>query len=368
NVCYVHVTLVPYIKTAHELKTKPTQHSVRALLELGVQPDILVCRSEEPLDDDVKRKIALFANMPPSRVVSAVDVQSIYEVPLRFAEERLDLSATAALHLDPRESDLKPWQDLVELIYRPKPKVNIAIIGKYMKISTESYKSLAEALTHGGLANGVDVELMWVDAEALTDENVERTLREAHGILVPGGFGERGLEGKLRAIRTAREKKIPFFGICLGMQTAVIEFARNVLNLKGANSMEFDETCPHPVIHFMADQSASVVKGGTMRLGAYPCYLKAETKSHRAYGAREIDERHRHRLEFNNKYRLQMEDAGMIFAGQSPDGRLVEIVELPDHPWFVGCQFHPEFKSTPMKSHPLFREFIAAAVADENLI
>ncbi len=368
NVCYVHVTLVPYIKTAHELKTKPTQHSVRSLLEIGVQPDILVCRSEEPLDDSVKKKIALFANMPPNRVVSAVDVASIYEVPLRFAGEELDLAATAALHLDPRTSDLKPWQDLVELIYRPKPKVNIAIIGKYMKISTESYKSLAEALTHGGLANGVDVELIWVDAEELTEETAEKMLREAHGILVPGGFGERGLEGKLLAIKTAREKKIPFFGICLGMQTAVIEFARNVLGLTDANSMEFDEASPHPVIHFMADQSSSVEKGGTMRLGAYPCYLKQETKSHAAYGEREIDERHRHRLEFNNNYRLQMEDAGMIFAGQSPDGRLVEIVELPDHPWFVGCQFHPEFKSTPMKSHPLFRDFIAAAVKDENLI
>jgi CTP synthase len=368
NCCFLHVTLVPYIKTAHELKTKPTQHSVRALLEIGVQPDILVCRSEEPLDDDVKRKIALFSNMRADRVVSAIDVKSIYEAPLRLSAEGLDTAALAALRLDPRESDLTSWRDLVDRIYLAKPTVNIAVIGKYMKISTESYKSLAEALTHGGLANGVDVNLMWVDAEELTPETVEKTLREAHGILAPGGFGERGLAGKLLAIKMAREKKVPFFGICLGMQCAVIEYARNVLGLTGANSMEFDERNPHPVIHFMADQSADIAKGGTMRLGSYPCYLKADSRSHAAYGMREITERHRHRLEFNNNYRLQLEDAGMIFAGQSPDGRLVEIVELPDHPWFVGCQFHPEFKSYPRTPHPLFREFIAAAVKDENLI
>ncbi|MBI5816265.1 MAG: CTP synthase [Nitrospinae bacterium] len=367
NCCYVHVTLVPYIKTAHELKTKPTQHSVRELLQIGVQADVLVCRSEEPLDDSVKRKIALFSNMDTRHVISAIDVKSIYEVPLTIHEEGLDARVVELLGLDKKESDLSEWKALVANIKRSKPKVTIGVTGKYVKL-TESYKSLAEAITHGGLASGVDIDFQWIDSEFITEESVEKTLRDVHGILAPGGFGERGIEGKILSIKYAREKKIPFFGICLGMQCAAIEFARDVCGMEGANSTEFNPKSPHPVIDIMADQLITSQKGGTMRLGSFPCHIRSGSRAHEAYGSREITERHRHRFEFNNKYRMRLEEAGLMFSGQSPDGRLVEIIELPDHPWFVAGQFHPEFKSSPMKPHPLFTAFVKAAMKNGLLI
>ncbi len=367
NCCFVHVTLVPFIKTAHEMKTKPTQHSVRELLKTGIQTDVLVCRSEEPLTKSLKEKIALFSNIPSSNVVSMVDVKSIYEVPLKLSAEGLDERSLEVLHLDKKESDLAEWESLVKKIYSPKPQVKIGIIGKYVKL-TESYKSLAEAIIHGGIANSVDVQLVWVESETLTEENSEKELRGLQGILVPGGFGERGLEGKIRAIKVARERKIPFFGICLGMQCAVIEFARNVAGLKGADSSEFSPDTPYPVIDYMPDQSADMDKGGTMRLGAYPCKIRGGSLAIKAYGNREIMERHRHRYEFNNNYRIELEDSGMTFSGLSPDGRLVEIIELKDHPWFLAGQFHPEFKSSPRSPHPLFTEFVNAASRTGQLI
>ncbi|MBI4665075.1 MAG: CTP synthase [Nitrospinae bacterium] len=367
NGCYVHVTLVPYIRAAKELKTKPTQHSVRELLQIGVQPDVLVCRSEEPLNDSVKKKIALFSNMDPAHVVSALDVQSIYEAPLRLHAEGFDERVLELLGLEKRKSDLTEWKDLTERIYRSKPKVTIGVTGKYVTL-TESYKSLSEAIIHGGLANDVDIDFKWVDSEHLTDENLEKTFRDVHGILAPGGFGERGVEGKILAIKLAREKKIPFFGICLGMQCAAIEYARNVCGLKDAHSTEFNENTPHPVIDLMPDQSPTKAKGGTMRLGSFPCQLRNGALAHQAYGNREINERHRHRYEFNNNYRMRLEEAGMMFSGQSPDGRLVEIIELPDHPWFLAVQFHPEFKSSPRKPHPLFSAFVRAAMNNSQLI
>ena len=367
NCCFVHVTLVPYIKTAHEVKTKPTQHSVRELLEIGIQPHALVCRSERPLEESVKKKIALFANMPADHVVSAPDVKSIYESPLTLHGEGLDDRVLEELKLEQRESHLEAWIALVDKVYMTKPKVKIAIIGKYVQF-TESYKSLAEAIVHGGLANDVDIDFHWVESETLTKENVEKELRGSEGILVPGGFGERGFEGKILAIKLAREKKIPFFGICLGMHCAVIEFARNIAGLKDAHSAEFSKDTKHPVIGFMADQSVDVDKGGTMRLGAFPCKVRSGSFAHKAYKKREISERHRHRLEFNNNYRIDLEEAGMVFSGQSPDGRLVEIVELKDHPWFLAGQFHPEFKSSPLSPHPLFRDFVKASVESSHLI
>ncbi len=367
NCCYIHLTLVPFIKTSQELKTKPTQHSVRELREIGVQADIVVCRSEEPLNDSVKKKISLFTNVAKRNVISAVDVKSIYEVPLRLYDEGLDEITLELLNLDKRKSDLSEWRAMLDKIYSKKPKVNIAIIGKYVSM-TESYKSLSEAITHGGLANDVDIEFNWVDSEQLSIDNVEKKLREADGILAPGGFGERGIEGKVEAIRLAREKKIPFFGICLGMQCAVIEYARNILGLKDANSSEFHPDCRHPVIDLMPDQTAVVDKGATMRLGSYPCQLRRGSKAHEAYGDVEINERHRHRYEFNNNYRMRLEEGGLIFAGLSPDGRLVEMIELKDHPWFVAGQFHPEFKSSPRSPHPLFTAFIKAAKENNRLI
>lgn len=367
NCCYVHVTLVPYIKTAHELKTKPTQHSVRELLEIGIQPDVLVCRSEEPLDDKVKEKIALFSNMDRGHVISAMDVKSIYEAPLRLGEEGLDERVLELLKLEKRDSDLAGWKKLVELIYRPKPKVTIAIIGKYVTL-TESYKSLAEAIVHGGLANDVDIDFRWVDSELITEENIEKTLRDVNGILVPGGFGERGVEGKVLAVKLAREKKIPYFGICLGMHIAVIEFARNVCGLDNANSTEFAPESEAPVIDLMPDQAHISDMGGTMRLGSYPCQLRNGSLCHAAYGKRKIHERHRHRYEFNNNFRMRLEEAGLVFSGQSPDNRLVEVIELDDHPWFLAAQFHPEFKSSPRTPHPLFVDFVKAATKGSHLI
>ncbi len=367
NCIYLHVTLVPYIKTAHELKTKPTQHSVRELLKVGVQADVLLCRCEEPLAGEVKEKIALFANMDRKNVISAVDVKSIYEAPLRLHDEGLDEIVLDLLRLEKRQTSIAEWAKMVEHIYSPKPKVTIAIIGKYVKL-TESYKSLAEAITHGGLACDVDINFLWVDSEGITEKNVEKILRETNGILAPGGFGERGIEGKILAIRLARKKKIPFFGICLGMQCAVIEFARDVCGLEDSNSTEFRPDCEYPVIDLMPDQAGVNDMGGTMRLGSFPCQVRADSLAHAAYGKREIHERHRHRYEFNNNYRMMLEEAGMTFSGQSPDGRLVEVVEINDHPWFLAGQFHPEFKSSPRKPHPLFTAFIKASLESSHLI
>ncbi|VAX22691.1 CTP synthase [hydrothermal vent metagenome] len=367
NCCYVHVTLVPYIKTSKEVKTKPTQHSIRRLLETGIQADIVLCRCERPLDDDLKKKIAMFSNVDKKGVISAVDVKSIYEAPLTLHEEGLDELALERLKLERRQSNLDGWRNLVEKIYNSKPQITIAIIGKYVKL-TESYKSLAEAITHGGIANDIDINFHWVNSEKLTEENLEKTLRDSDGILAPGGFGERGIEGKIMAIGLARRKKIPFFGICLGMQCAVIEYARNVCGMEDANSSEFKPDCKDPVIDLMPDQTSLHDMGGTMRLGAFPCQVRNKSVAYAAYKTRKISERHRHRFEFNNNYRMRLEEAGLIFSGQSPDGRLVEIVELEDHPWFLSGQFHPEFKSSPRNPHPLFRDFIKATKENSQLI
>ncbi len=367
NALFIHVTLVPYLKAANEVKTKPTQHSVRELLETGIQADILVCRSEAPLDDSVKGKISLFSNVDPDHVVSAVDVSTIYEAPLRLYDEGLDTIALELLGLEDRKTDLSQWIELNEKIKRPKQKVTIAITGKYITLA-DSYKSLAEAITHGGLANDVDIDFRWIDSELVNVESVEKLLTQCHGILTPGGFGERGIEGKVLAIKLAREKKIPFFGICLGMQCAVIEYARSICGLEGANSSEFDQDCKYPVIDLMPDQQGQVNMGATMRLGSFPCQLRNRSLAHRAYGRQEINERHRHRYEFNNNYRMKLEEAGLKFSGLSPDGRLVEIVEIEDHPWFLAGQFHPEFKSSPREPHPLFTAFIKAAKDISQLI
>jgi len=371
NVLYIHLTLVPYIRAAGEVKTKPTQHSVKELRSIGIQPDIILCRSEVDLGEDIKSKIALFCNVEQDAVFSNVDVNSIYEVPMAFYHEGLDQKIAIMLRLPAKNPDLSNWQKLIYDLKHPKHQVRIGIVGKYVDL-TEAYKSLHEALIHGGVANQSAVELVYVNAEELTEHNCRDRLKGMDGILIPGGFGYRGVEGKILACTCAREQKIPFFGICLGMQCAVIEFARNVLGLKDANSSEFDTTTPDPVIYLMTEwfdvrrgclqkRDERSEKGGTMRLGAYPCVLKPDTRAYAAYGLPQVNERHRHRYEFNKVYAAQFEEQGMIISGHSPDEALVEIIELVDHPWFVGCQFHPEFKSNPMHAHPLFREFIRAA-------
>jgi len=365
NVCYIHVTLVPHVKTAGELKTKPTQHSVKELRAIGVQPDILLCRTDRFLSKDIKQKISLFCNVAPDCVVTAVDVDSIYQVPLFFNHEGLDERIVKRLNIWTRAPKLSQWRDLVERLKNPAYEVKIAVVGKYVNL-IESYKSLNEALIHGGLANNAKVCLTYVDSEQVEKKGAESILAGVHGILVPGGFGMRGSEGKIRSARYARENKIPYFGICLGLQMAVIEYARSVLKLDEANSREFDEHTPYPVIDLMEDQREINRKGGTMRLGAYPCVMKADSIAAKAYATLEISERHRHRYEFNNRYRENFLGNGMIFSGLYPKGDLVEIIELEDHPWFLGCQFHPEFKSRPMNPHPLFRSFIAAALRYAN--
>ncbi|MGQ9498812.1 MAG: CTP synthase [Dissulfurimicrobium sp.] len=370
---YIHVTYVPYIKAAGELKTKPTQHSVKELRAIGIQPDILLCRSEISLSSGIKSKIALFCDVREDRVITAKDVKCIYEVPLKFHEEALDERIVEALNMWTRAPVLTLWEDFIARARRPQHKVRIAMVGKYVNF-TESYKSLNEALFHGGVVNSVDVEIDFINSEEMNGAELEERLSTADGILVPGGFGSRGIAGKLKAITYAREKNIPFFGICLGMQLAVIEFARNVAGIPMADSTEFSPSTPDPVIYIMRKwfdyQTGRVERrdegsdlGGTMRLGAYPCRFVPGTKAHAAYKRDEILERHRHRYEFNNDYKGRMEDAGMVFSGLSPDGELVEIVELPTHPWFLGCQFHPEFKSKPLDPHPLFVAFIQAALA-----
>ncbi len=373
NVLYIHLTFVPYIGTAGEVKTKPTQHSVKELRGIGIQPDILLCRTDRELSKDIKSKIALFCNVSVDAVITAKDVSCIYEVPMNFHKEGLDDKIIELLHIWTRAPRLEKWETLIEKIKSPAHSVSIAIVGKYVNL-IESYKSLNEALTHGGIPNDCRVNLRFIDSEKITPESYAETLSSADGILIPGGFGSRGVEGKICAARYARENKIPFFGICLGMQLAVAEYARTMLGLDGANSAEFDEHTPHPVIYLMKewyDEKSNLLhrrdemsdKGGTMRLGAYPCRLKSGSLAYDAYNSQEISERHRHRYEFNNAYREQLEAKGLIISGLSPDGELVEIIEIREHPWFLGCQFHPEFKSTPMSPHPLFAAFIKAALA-----
>ncbi len=373
---FIHLTLVPYIKAAGEVKTKPTQHSVKELRTDGIQPDILVCRTEVPLTSELKSKIALFCNVPQDAVITAIDVESIYEVPLHFHEEGLDAKILELLNVWTGKPNIEPWERLIHSLKNPQHTVTIAITGKYVDL-TESYKSLHEALIHGGIANQAKVQLKYLSAEELEEGNPAELLEGCDGILVPGGFGRRGAEGKISAIKFARENKIPFFGICLGMQLAVVEYSRSVLGIENANSSELDPLTPDPVIYLckewfdyrnnkiqVRDENSDM--GGTLRLGAYPCLLKPNTLAAEAYRAEEISERHRHRYEYNNDYREQLERGGLLVSGTSPDNNLVEIVEIEDHPWFLGCQFHPEFKSKPMRPHPLFRDFIKAALAHKQ--
>ncbi len=360
NVLYIHLTLVPYIPTAGELKTKPTQHSVQKLREIGIQPQILLCRSEKRLSTELKEKIALFCNVEKDAVINAIDVANIYQVPVEFHREGLDERIVEYLNMWTREPRMQGWEKLIETFDSRTAVVDIAVVGKYVKL-TDSYKSLNEALEHAALVNGTRVNRVYVDAEALmADDDISRHFENIHGILVPGGFGDRGVEGKIRAAQYARTHNIPYFGICLGMQLAVVEFARHVGHIEGANSTEFDQGATDPVIDYLPDQRLITKKGGTMRLGAYRCALAQGTNAMAAYQSNEISERHRHRYEFNNAYEKQLTEKGLIISGRNPETGLVEIVELPDHPWFVGCQFHPEFKSKPMQPHPLFRDFIKA--------
>ncbi len=360
NTLFIHLTLVPYIATSGELKTKPTQHSVKELREIGIQPDLLLCRTDRHLPADIKSKIALFCNVLAEDVITAVDVKNIHEVPLAYHKEGLTQRVTHKLGLPPREADLSPWENLIRRMDARKKTVSIAMVGKYVEL-IDSYKSLNEALIHGGIANNVRVQLNWIDAEEITRENSAEILSAYDAVLVPGGFGTRGIEGKINAIEYARTNRIPFFGICLGMQCAVIEFSRNVAGLKGANSTEFDSETPFKIFFKLRDLLGVDEMGGTMRLGAYPCNISPDTLAQRIYTDGAISERHRHRYEFNRAYEKILTEHGMVVSGLSPDEKFVEIVELPDHPWFLGCQFHPEFKSKPLSPHPLFADFIRAA-------
>jgi CTP synthase len=371
NTLYLHLTLVPYIGAAGELKTKPTQHSVRELREIGIQPDIILCRTDQFLAPELKAKISLFCNVDKDAVITAKTVETVYEVPVVFHQEGLDEKIVEKLNIWTGRPNLKDWERVVRRIKSPRYETTIAVVGKYVSL-IESYKSLTEALVHGGIANDAKVILRYVDSEQIEKEGPEPFLEGANGVLVPGGFGTRGIEGKIQAIRYAREKRIPFFGICLGMQCAVIEISRHCAGLEGANSSEFDLHTPHPVIYLMEEwidrnqivqkRSMDTQKGGTMRLGSYPCHIEEGTLAHAAYNKRLIYERHRHRYEFNNAYLEKLEKVGLRYSGTSPDKGLIEIVELKDHPWFLGCQFHPEFKSKPMDPQPLFREFIRASL------
>jgi CTP synthase len=367
HVLYIHLTLVPYLVSAGELKTKPTQHSVKELTGLGIQPDILLCRTDRYLDSKLKAKIAHFCNVAENAVITAKEVEYVYEVPLIFHEEGLDERIVEKLNMWTAAPNLSKWQKVVQTVKNPKDRVRITIVGKYVDV-VDAYKSLNEALVHGGIANECRVEIDYVDSEQLDSGEIPEGIRQADGILVPAGFGARGTEGKIAAVRFAREEGIPFFGICFGMQMAVVEFARHRCGLSGANSAELDEHTPHPVIDLMAQQKHLTRKGGTMRLGAYPCMLQEGTLAQRLYGKRKIFERHRHRYEFSSAYQEQFAARGMVFSGLSPDGDLVEIVELKDHPWFIGVQFHPEFKSRPFDCHPLFKGFIRAALQRRTML
>ena len=361
NSMFIHVTYVPYIKTAGELKTKPTQHSVKELRAIGIQPDALICRADRDLPRGIKGKIALFSNVDESAVISAPDLDYIYDLPNKFKEEGLDRLVASRLGLEFRDSDLTKWKKVVNVLRNAEDKVRIAVIGKYVELK-DAYKSIMEALTHGGIANRSKVEIEWISSEKFDEEELLRT----DGLLIPGGFGERGTEGKMEALRIGRERGIPTFGICLGMQLMAVEFARNVIGLEKANSTEFDPDTPYPVIDLMEDQKNINELGGTMRLGAYPCALQEGTRARSIYDKDLIYERHRHRYEFNNRFRQDFEGRGVRFSGLSPDGRLVEIMELPDHPWYIGCQFHPEFKSKPFDPHPLFVSFVKASLRSRD--
>ncbi|GKT08401.1 CTP synthase [Desulforhabdus sp. TSK] len=374
NVLYIHVTLVPYMKTSGEVKTKPTQHSVKELRGIGIQPDILLCRTEKNLSTDIKAKLAHFCNVEPDGVITAIDVESIYEVPIQFHQEGLDEKILRLLNIWTRTPVLDPWEQLIHRLKEPAYQVRIAIVGKYIDL-TESYKSLNEALVHGGAAHSTRVLLDYVDSENVEKEGGEALIEGADAILIPGGFGQRGVEGKIKAITYARENRVPFLGICLGMQLATVEFARNIAGMEKAHSMEFDKHTPYPVIYLMREwfdyKNNQTIRrdensdfGGTMRLGAYPCVLEPQTFASQAYQQPEISERHRHRYEFNNEFRDILAGHGLRFSGLSPDRNLVEIIEIPDHPWFLGCQFHPEFKSRPMEPHPLFKAFVGKALEE----
>ena len=363
NCLVVHLTLVPYLAAAGELKTKPTQHSVKLLLENGIQPDVLVLRTEKPLNNEIRKKVALFCNVDISSVIESLDVSSIYEVPLLMLKEKLDMTVLRKVGMPEGNSpELKSWKDFVHKLKNPKVSVDIALIGKYVELQ-DSYKSIMEALVHAGVVNHCHVNLHCIHSELITEDNLDDMLKEMKGILVAPGFGDRGIEGKILAARYAREKNIPFLGICLGLQCAVIEFARNVLGLKGAHSTEMDHKTPHPVIDLMEEQKGVTNKGGTMRLGAYSCHVKEGTKAFSSYKNKEISERHRHRFEFNSHYLADFEKAGMIASGINPDNCLVEMMEIVDHKWFLGVQYHPEYKSTVLNPHPLFINFIRAALS-----
>ncbi len=375
NTCFVHVTLIPWIAAAQELKTKPTQHSVKEMLSIGIQPDILLCRSDRPVPREMRAKIALFCNVEEPAVIAARDVASIYEVPLTFANEHVDALALKYLKIDARPADLTKWNDIVHRAYNPRDEVSIAIVGKYVEYE-DSYKSLKEALVHGALSHNLKLQVTWIEAEGLETKDqdgrptraYESQLAGFDGILVPGGFGKRGIEGMLNAIRYARENRVPYFGICLGMQTACIEFARNVCGLHHANSGEFDPATPHRIIYKLRELTGVEEMGGTMRLGAWTCMLEPDSLAARAYGTTEISERHRHRYEFNREYEALLVGGGLRLTGTTPDATYVEIVEIPGHPFFLGCQFHPEFKSKPLEPHPLFREFVAASYANRRTL
>lgn len=366
NVMYIHVTLLPYLSKAGELKTKPTQHSVKELLSIGIQPDVLVCRTEKEISMDVKAKIALFCNVEKQNVIQNTDADSLYDIPLLLEREGLAKIVCSHFGLNCKEPDLKEWKEMVQHSKNPTHYVKIALVGKYVELK-DAYLSVAEALKHAGIDNSADVEINWIHSEGVNEENYKEILKDSDGILVPGGFGDRGIEGKILAAKYARENKVPFLGICLGMQMAVIEFARNVLGYSDADSIEFNAETTHPMIDIMNEQKEIENKGGTMRLGSYPCALIDGTKAKEAYeGADMINERHRHRYEFNNEFRKACEENGIIISGVSPDNKLVEIIELKDHPWFVASQFHPEFKSRPTRSHPLFKNLIKAAIDNKK--
>lgn len=362
NTLFIHLTLVPFIKTSGELKTKPTQHSVRELRAIGIQPDIILCRTERPLNQDIKAKISLFTNVPLEAVITAKDVENIYEIPLLYAREELDTIILKYLNLDKKKRKLSRWTDLVNRMSNPEDEVNIALVGKYAGLQ-DSYLSLKEALIHGGIKHRLKVNISWIEAEDLEQGKLEDILGQHDGILVPGGFGVRGIEGKIKAVTYAREKKIPYFGICLGMQCATIEFARKISNLSRANSTEFNSKTPHKIFFKWRELKGIDKMGGTMRLGSYSCRLQKNSFAYKSYGKEVVSERHRHRYEFNPEYEKTLAQAGLFFSGKNPDYGLVEIIELKNHPWFLGCQFHPEFKSKPLEPHPLFKSFIGASYA-----
>ena len=363
NALFVHLTLVPYLAAAGELKTKPTQHSVRDLMQIGIQPDVLICRSEKPLEADIKRKISLFCNVDFGCVIESPDVQTIYQIPLLFNEQGIDRVVCQRMNIETKDPDLRAWKAMTDRILQPTRAVRIAVVGKYTDLH-DAYKSVGEALIHGGIPNDARVEIEWIASDRFSDiESAGELLGGVDGLLIPGGFGERGIEGMVQAVRWAREHELPFFGICLGLQVAIIEFARHVCELPDTNSTEFEPECETPVISLMSSQHEVENLGGTMRLGAYPARLRSGSRVAQVYGSTEISERHRHRWEVSNAYRDVLAEFGMRLSGQSPDGGLVEIIELPNHPWFIGCQFHPELKSRPTRPHPLFQRFVEASVA-----